>query len=97
MKYKITLLCYDYGCPVPYEDEVENRFDTYDEAYAAVRQCVLEELQCLNDNEGMTLDDVESDEYIYRADFDGNASAIVRFWDGDDYMTITIYDIEEVQ
>lgn len=95
MKYKIKLTCYDYGCPTPYEDEVEKRFKTYDKAYAAVQQCVLEELQFLNEDEGLTLDDVESDKYNYRADFDGDAGAIVRFWDGDDYMPITIYDIEE--
>ena len=98
IKYRIVLTCWDKGVPKPYADYVGEMFDSKEAAFSALRHCVKDELEGLNDRE---YDDVDVIEYPaetddFRADFDGDNDAIIRFWDGDDYWPVTAYNIYEV-
>lgn len=97
--YRIVLTCWDKGELEPYADCVTQMFDTEEEARATIRSCVKDELEGLNDSE---YDDVDMIEYpvehdAFKADFDGDNDAIIRFWDGDDYWPVTAYNIHKVE
>lgn len=95
MKYKIELICWDYGEPAPYKDEVDQIFDDKKDAMIALLQCVIDEADSLN----------EPDAYgnrgrYFSIDLEGGDGfdAVIRCWDGpDDYMNVTGYKIVEVK
>lgn len=96
MKYKIKLLCYDFGNPEPYEDEVDMIFDNKKDAMITLLQCAIEEAESLN-NPHLYADNAENRRY-FQIDLDGDADAVIRCWDGpEDYSIVTIYNIEEVE
>lgn len=93
--YRIVLTCYDHKNPVPYADSVDALLDTERDAGIVMRLQVKDELETLNDK---SITDIENCEDLpFRADFDGDNDAIVRFWDGDDYQIVTIYNLYPVQ
>ena len=94
MKYKIELTCWDYSEPAPYKDEVDLVFDNEKDAMIALLQCVIDEADCLN----------EPDSYgnrgrYFSIDLEGGDGfdAVIRCWDGDDYMNVTGYKIMEIK
>lgn len=94
MKYKIELTCWDYGEPAPYKDEVDQIFDDKKDAMIVLLQCVIDEADCLN----------EPDAYgnrgrYFSIDLEGGDGfdAVIRCWDGDDYMNVTGYKIVEIK
>ncbi len=96
MRYKIKMLCYDFGNPEPYEDEVEMIFDDRKDAMITLLQCAIEEVDELNDP--YICEERREDPRYFQIDLDGDADAIIRCWDGEeDYSIVTIYNIEEVQ
>ena len=49
--YKIKRLCYDSNLNVPpYEDNPEEKFNSYDEAWNFIEKLANEEVECLNDD-----------------------------------------------
>lgn len=96
-KYRIVLTCWDKGEPAPYADFISKMFDTEEEARGAIRDCVRDELKMLNDREIEDVDiECPSEIDDFKADFDGDNDAIIRFWDGDDYWPVTAYNIYKV-
>ena len=96
--YRIVLTCWDKDEPEPYADFVDALYLTRENALSAMRACVKDELETLNEREYEDVDIIEypADTDDFRADFDGDNDAIIRFWDGDDYRPVTAYNIYEV-
>lgn len=95
MKYKIKLLCYDYGNPEPYEDEIDMIFNDEKDAMIVLLQCAIEEVESLNDP--LITEEGRATFRYCSIDLDGDADAIIRCWDGpEDYSIVTIYNIVEV-
>lgn len=97
LMYRIVLTCWDRGEEKPYSDCVSGFFDTEEKARTVLRGCVKDELETLNERE-LTDYDVEYPPAVddFKADFDGDNDAIIRFWDGDDYWSVTAYNIHKV-
>lgn len=96
--YRIVLTCWDHEENPPYCDHVSTFFLSEEEAQKAVRSCVRDELETLNDRDIKDSDIEGPFEYDrFKADFDGDEfDAIIRYWDGDDYWPVTGYSVYEV-
>lgn len=102
VKYRVVMTCWDYKLPTkPYIDVLPELFESQDAASKAVRKCVADELETLN--EGRTPVPVEDSDgnvvcydYDFRADECGEHEMCIRFWDGYDYQDVTHYDIYPV-
>ena len=97
--YRIVMSCWDRGEREPYNDFVITLYETADAARLALRACVKEELETLNERD---FDDVDieypSEVDDFKADFDGDEfDAIIRYWEGEDYWPVTGYKIYEVE
>ena len=97
--YRIVMTCWDAGAANPYSDSVETIFDTEEAAHQALRSCVKDELETLNDRAIEDIDlDYPSEVDSFKADFDGDEfDAIIRLWDGDDYQPVTGYSVAKVE
>ena len=90
-QYRIVMDCYVYRQSDPFADAVNELFPTKDAADTAVRACVKDELESLS---SQPIPDIEDCDHLpFRADFDGDDTASVRFWDGDDWWYVTVYNI----
>ncbi len=70
-------------------------YSSYEDAYDAIRKSVQAEMDEFN---GCDVPDIEDcDEFSFRSDFDGDHVACIRLWDGDDYRTVSEYDIYELE
>ena len=87
-KERVVLTCWDYTNPVPYADKILVHYDSKEAAEAAVKKAVKDELAELNEG--------REKPYPFREDEDGDHTNIIRFWDGDDYMCVTAYDIHTI-
>ena len=97
--YRIVLTCWDHKTKGPYADCAKPNFDSEELARTALRLCVKEELETLNEREMEDIDiEYPSEIDAFKADFDGDEfDAIIRLWDGDDYWPVTGYNIEKVE
>lgn len=97
--YRIVMTCWDGKDSAPYTDRVMVHFETEDAVVKAMRYCVKQELETLNEREMEEIDlDYPSEVDAFKADFDGDEfDAIIRMWEGDDYWPITGYSIEKIE
>lgn len=90
--YKIILTCFDSNIKVePYKEEIEQKFNTREEAEIFMLHEMNDELSCLNEPDENNTPHTR----VFIADLDGEHDAIIRMWDGEDYRDVTYYDIEE--
>lgn len=108
--FRVVLTCWEYGVEMPYADDLAgvklSLFSTEEAAQEVIEKAVKEELVCLNELDSDNPRDkspvfdsdgnIVSYEYPFRGDFDSEDSGVVRFWDGDDYLNVTAYNIYEV-
>lgn len=87
-KYRVVLTCWEYRNGTPKAQSFLTQYESVEAASAAVRHAVEEELETLNDG--------RPEPNPFREDEDGDHANIIRFWDGDDYMNVTAYDIYRV-
>ena len=97
--YRVVMTCWDQGAEYPYSDFITRMFDTEDDAIAAIRAAIKDELELLNEREIEEIDiEYPSETDAFKADFDGDEfTAIVRYWEGEDYWPVTGYKIYKVE
>lgn len=98
-KYRIKLICWDYPKSESYVDYIMDNdkpmeFETEDAAMVCLLQSAIEEVVELNFGSIDNLDNDSRKQFI--PDVNGDYACIIRAWDGDDYMNVTAYDVEEV-
>lgn len=108
--FRVVLTCWDFNEPEPYTEGLGivplSLFEKKDEAVAAIEPCVKDELETLNglkSNNPRAKEPIEDSEgnivgydYPFRSDEDEEHDSIIRFWDGDDYRNVTVYDVYEL-
>ena len=94
MKYKIKLTCWDYGNHEPHVEEVDEIFDNEEDAMDGLLVYANYEVQCLNQP-----DDDNDEQRYFEIDLEGGDGfdAVIRCWDGDDYMNVTGYNIIKIK
>lgn len=94
-QYQIEIKHYWYEskrCDVEILDKV---YTNIDEAHAEIENRVLKELRELN-NADITIENIETEEFAFRADLHGMYDAVIRLWyDDENYDIVTIYNIIE--
>lgn len=92
MSYTINMLCYNYpDHSNPENEKWEKCFASKCEAESEMLYAVIDELNSLNAPDENNTPHTR----VFLADLDGDHDAIIRMWDGDDYMNVTVYDIVE--
>lgn len=79
-------------------DDQSNSFETEDEAYEWAFFYALRYLSELNDSFYQNIDAAYmfQENCDFRIDIDGEDTAIIRKWDGDDYWPVATYNIKEI-
>lgn len=90
--YRVKMMCWDFKNPTPYVDyAAEGKlFPTEVEARAVLLAHALEEVTELNWGDGLS-----EGRRSFIPDLDADDDCIIRAWDGDDYIPVTTYNVEE--
>ena len=92
--FRIDLLKYEYGNPIPVECKLETRYDTIEAVTCAMYHMVIEEISDLNS----ALEDGTFPERRFTAQLNHEVyDAVIVCWDGDDYSNVTCYSIVEMK
>ena len=95
--YGIHKIYYEYGGECDGDFTMNMVWEDKDDAINQVYKDALEYLTELNDEEYDSIEDAEEkqEEKAFRIDIDDDCTAIIRWWDGDDYEIVAIFNVEE--
>lgn len=94
IKYRISMVFWDYKSHKPRSSALVQFFDT--EVLAESKACIDAKIVCnrLNDEWHKANPGVAENPFIL--DENSDCTAIIRFWDGDDYWCVQLYNVYSV-
>lgn len=95
--YGIHKIYYEYGGECGEDFTIHMVWEDEGDAINQVYKDALEYLTELNDQKYDSIEDAKEKqkEKAFRIDIDGDYTAIIRWWDGDDYDVVAVFNVEE--
>lgn len=95
--YGIHKIYYEYGGECGEDFVMHQLWEKEEDATNYIYKDALEYLTELNDEKYESIEDAEEkqEDKNFRIDIDSDYTAIIRWWDGDNYEIVAIFNVEE--
>ena len=94
--YGIHKIYYEYGGECGEDFVMHQLWENEEDAVNYIYKDALEYLTELNDEKYESIEDAEEKQKDknFRIDVDSDYTAVIRWWNGDDYEIVAIFDVE---